>query len=112
MPEQGDGRRSLDPNTSVAVRFERRVEISTLGFGLSKCGVLLGRHIEVVIDMAAPKLDFQNPLVSFIAHAGDDSRLDRLSRPFQGSPNDMLRGKLALRGAALNTISGWLIFPL
>ena len=68
----------LDTNITVAARFEDLIEIRAFGLSASESHVLFDGNIEIAINFTAPELDFQNPLVSCIAHAGNDTGIGRL----------------------------------
>ena len=52
--------------------LELEVEISAFGIGGEESGVLLGGHIEVLIDLSTlSKFQFQHPLFRSIADAGN-----------------------------------------
>jgi hypothetical protein len=52
--------------------LEVQVEINTFGIGSEESGVLLGGHIEVLIDLSTlSKFQFQHLLFRGIADAGD-----------------------------------------
>jgi hypothetical protein len=69
-----------NPTITVLSGLEVAVEVSTLGIGGEECGVLLGRHIEVLIDLSTlSKFQFQHLLFRSIADAGDAAGVYRNS---------------------------------
>ena len=60
--------------------LEVKVEISAFGIGGEESGVLLGGHIEVLIDLSTlSKFQFQHPLFRSIADASDTAGVYRNS---------------------------------
>jgi hypothetical protein len=65
---------------TVLSGLEVAVEVSTLGIGGEEGGVLLGGHIEVLIDLSTlSKFQFQHLLFRSIADAGDAAGVYRHS---------------------------------
>lgn len=63
---------------TILSRLELEVEISAFGIGGEEGGVLLGGHIEVLIDLSAlSKFQFQHMLLRSIADAGNTARVYR-----------------------------------
>jgi hypothetical protein len=61
-----------NPKIMVLSGLEVAVEVSALGIGGEESGVLLGGHIEVLIDLSTlSKFQFQHLLFRSIADAGD-----------------------------------------
>ena len=57
---------------TVLSGLEMDVEVSALGIGSEEGGVLLGRHIEVLIDLSTlSEFQLQHPLFGSIADASD-----------------------------------------
>jgi hypothetical protein len=69
-----------NPMITVLSGLEMAVEVSTLGIGGEEGGVLLGGHIEVLIDLSTlSKFQFQHLLFRSIADAGDAAGVYRNS---------------------------------
>jgi hypothetical protein len=69
-----------NPMMTVLSGLEVAVEVSTLGIGGEEGGVLLGGHIEVLIDLSTlSKFQFQHLLFRSIADAGDAAGVYRNS---------------------------------
>ena len=69
-----------NPMITVLSGLEVAVEVSTLGIGGEEGGVLLGGHIEVLIDLSTlSKFQFQHLLFRSIADAGDAAGVYRNS---------------------------------
>jgi hypothetical protein len=65
---------------TILAGLEVEVEISTFGVGGEEGGVLLGGHIEVLMDLSTlSKFQFQHPLFRSIADAGDTAGIYRNS---------------------------------
>ena len=65
---------------TVLSGLEVAVEVSALRIGGEEGSVLLGRHIEVLIDLSTlSKFQFQHPLFRGIAYAGDAAGVYRNS---------------------------------
>jgi hypothetical protein len=69
-----------EPMITILSGLEVEVEISAFGIGGEDGGVLLGGHIEVLIDLSTlSKFQFQHPLFRSIADAGDTAGVYRNS---------------------------------
>jgi hypothetical protein len=69
-----------DPMITILSRLEVEVEISAFGIGGEEGGVLLGGHIEVLIDLSTlSKFQFQHLPLRSIADAGNTVRVYRNS---------------------------------
>lgn len=69
-----------DPMITILAGLELEVEISAFGIGGEEGGVLLGEHIEVLIDLSnLSKFQFQHMLLRRIADAGNTARVYRNS---------------------------------
>lgn len=65
---------------TVMSGLEVEVEVSSLGIGGEEGGVLLGGHIEVLIDLSTlSKFQFQHPPFRSIADTGDTAGVYRNS---------------------------------
>ena len=57
---------------TVVSGLEVEIEVSALGIGREEGGVLLGGHVEILIDLSTFfKFQFQHPLFRRVANAGD-----------------------------------------
>jgi hypothetical protein len=78
------------------------IQVGAFGVGGEECGVFLGGHVKVLIDLARlAKLQFQHAFLGSVADAGDTAGLYRNSlhsriEPFRALP---LRSKLACSSA-------------
>jgi hypothetical protein len=69
-----------NPMITVLSGLEVAVEVSALGIGGEEGGVLLGGHIEVLVDLSSlSKFQFQHLLFRSIADAGDAAGVYRNS---------------------------------
>ncbi len=69
-----------DPMITIPPGLEVEVEISTFGVGGEEGGMLLGGHIEVLIDLSTlSKFQLQHSLFRSIADAGDTAGIYRSS---------------------------------
>jgi hypothetical protein len=69
-----------DPLIPVLSGLEVAVEVSALGIGREEGAVLLGGHIEVLIDLSSlSKFQFQHLLFGSVADAGDTAGIYRNS---------------------------------
>jgi hypothetical protein len=65
--------------------LEVEIEISAFGIGGEESGVLLGGHIDVLIDLSTlSEFEFEHPLFRSIADAGDTAGV------YRNSPHDFL----------------------
>ena len=65
---------------AISPRFELLIHVGAFGVGGEECGVFLGGHVKVLIDLAGlAKLRFQNAFLGSVADAGDTAGLYRNS---------------------------------
>lgn len=67
----------------MSARFELLIEVGAFGVGGEECGVFLGGHVKVLVDLAGlAKLQFQHAFMGSVADAGDAAGLYRDSLHF------------------------------